>query len=248
MGPTEYVFHIDAFTPDTLPMGRLAEYLSALAELIGHAEHTHFVRVEPGSAQLVHKVDAVDAPKVEARLYQVRAGNAPREALKAQRELENLLANDNALGTLTERDTGKVVVPFVGRNRPKPIAFPPFRENATIQGQIVSVGGRDNTAHAQVQDGDVIHTNLSMSRDTAKKLAQLLYGPIVRLYGSGRFERQPDGVWKMLTFQVDRFERLDDQTVGEALADIRQIKGNRLMEPDSYWNVRRSEQSEGDEG
>jgi hypothetical protein len=46
MSPVEYVFRIDAFTPDTLPMARLAEYLSALAKLLGHQEHTHFVRVD----------------------------------------------------------------------------------------------------------------------------------------------------------------------------------------------------------
>jgi hypothetical protein len=238
MGPVEYVFRIDAFTPDTLPMGRLAEYLSALAKMLGHSQHTHFVRVEPGSAQLVHKVDAVDAPKVETRLNNVRIGEAPSDAMKAQRELEDLLANDNALGTLTESATGKVVVPFLGRNRAKPMIFPPFREDTTIQGQVVSVGGRDSTAHAQLQDGETIHTNLSMTRDVAKQLAPLLYGPIVRLHGNGRFERQADGVWKMLNFQVERYERLDDRLIKDALTGLRNIEGNRLMTKEAYWESR----------
>jgi hypothetical protein len=135
--PVEYVFSIDAFTPDTLPMARLAEYLSALAKLIGHPEHTHFVRVDEGSAQLVHKVDAVDAPKVETRLNGVRVGSAPRDALVAFQTLEDLLVNDNAAATFTEVATGRVLVPFVGRDRPKPLTFPPFRENTSINGQIV---------------------------------------------------------------------------------------------------------------
>ena len=245
MKPVEYVFRIDAFTPDTLPMRRLAAYLSALSKLLGHYEHTHLVSVEPGSAQLVHKVDAVDAPKVETRLQHVRAGEAPREALSARQELDDLLANDNAIGTLTERDTGRVVVPFQGRNRPKPIHFPPFRENATVQGQIVSIGGRDSTAHAILQDGEVTHTNLSMSRQTAKHLASLLYGPIVRLHGNGRFERQPDGNWKMLDFRVERFEELSDLPIGNALEGVRRIQGNRLMDPEAYWISRRLSASDG---
>lgn len=244
MEPVEYVFRIDAFSPDTLPMSRLAEYLSALAKMLGHAEHTHFIRVEAGSAKLVHKVDAVDAPKVEARLINVRNGQGPSDAIKAQRELEVLLANDNALGELAERATGRVVVPFLGRNRVKPLAFPPFREDTTLQGQIVSVGGRDSTAHAQLQDGDTVHTNLSMTRDIAKQLAPLLYGPLIRLHGSGRFERQADGVWKILTFQVDRFERLDDSSVRDALSDIRSAEGNRLMESEAYWKSRRWNEDE----
>jgi hypothetical protein len=247
MKPIEYVFRIDAFTPDTLPMSRLAEYLAALARLLGHSQHTHFVRVDPGSARLVHKVDPVDAPKVEMRLTNVRTGQAPADAIKAQRDLDDLLANDNALGALTESATGKVVVPFLGRDRAKPMVFPPFREDTSIQGQIVSVGGRDSTAHAQLQDGDRIHTNLSMTRDLAKKLAPLLYGPTVRLHGSGRFERQPDGIWKMLIFQVERHEILDNRPVKDVLAEFRKIDGNDLMAKEAYWDSRKwSEDEEGE--
>lgn len=234
MEPTEYVFRIDAFTPETLPMARLAEYLAQLAKLLGHAEHTHFVRVDPGSAQLVHRVDAVDAPKVETRLNGVRLGDAAKDALAAHRALDELLLNDNAIGTLTEAATGRIVVPFVGRNRPKLLGFPPFRQDAAIDGQIVSIGGRDNTAHAILQDGDVYHANISMKRDLARQLAKLLYGPIIRLHGSGRFDRRPDGVWNMLDFRVDRFEPLDERSLSETVSALRDIAGNGLMNADAY--------------
>ena len=85
MNPVEYVFSIDAFTPDTLPMARFAEYLVALAKMLGHAHHTHFVKLDKGSVMLVHKVDAVDAPKVEARLNNIRLGSAPKDAASANR-------------------------------------------------------------------------------------------------------------------------------------------------------------------
>lgn len=237
MGPIEYVFRIDVFTPDTLPMSRLAEYLAALARMLGHTEHTHFISLERGSAQLVHKVDAVDAPKVEARLNGVRVGQAPKDALKAQKDLDDLLANDNAIGALTERATGKVVVPFVGRNRPKPIVFPAFREDTSIQGQVVSIGGRDTTAHAILQDGEIIHVNLSMTREIARGLAPLLYGPIVRLHGNGRFERQGDGNWKLLDFRVDRYEKLDESLPKDFLREMGAIEGNNLMSREAYWNL-----------
>lgn len=230
MEPVEYVFRIDAFTPDTLPMARLAEYLAALARMVGHAEHTHFVRVDPGSAKLVHRVDPVDAPKVETRLNDVRLGTAPKEALAAQRTIENLLANDNAVGSLVETASGRVVVPFVGRNRPKALTFPPFKQETAIYGQIVSIGGRDSTAHAMVQDGETLHTGLTMTRDLARELAKLLYGPLIRLHGTGKFERQADGVWKMLDFRVDRFEEVSSRPVSEALNALRDIPGNRLLD------------------
>ncbi|SDD52693.1 hypothetical protein SAMN05444678_11523 [Sphingomonas sp. YR710] len=239
MEPVEYVFRIDVFTPDTMPMGRLAEYLGALARLLGHPEHTHFVRLEEGSAKLVHKVDAVDVPKVETRLNGIRVGDAPKDAMQAQKTIEELLVNDNAVATLTEVATGKVVIPFIGRNRPKPMVFPPFREDTTIEGQIVNIGGRDPSAHAVLQDGDVFHTHIQMKRDLARKLAQLLYGPPVRLHGNGRFERQPDGVWKMLDFRVESFELLDDRSVAETLAAIRVVPNNRLMDAEAYRDIAR---------
>jgi hypothetical protein len=246
--PVEYVFQIDVFTPDTLPMARLAEYLAALAKMIGHADHTHFMRVEHGSAKLVHKVDAVDAPKVETRLNSVRLGSAPTDAMAARRVLDDLLANDNAIGALSEAATGRVVVSFLGRDRPKPMSFPPFRENTTIDGQVVSIGGRDSTAHATLQDGDVFHVNLSMKREIARELAKLLYGPMVRVHGNGRFERQPDGVWKMHDFRVERFETLDERSVADTLSNIRNVPGNALMTKSAYHDIAafRSEEDQGE--
>lgn len=237
MKPVEYVFLIDVFTPDDLPLGRLAEYLGALARMFGHGEHVHFVRLESGSAKLIQKVDPVDAPKVETRLNGIRLGDGPKEALAARQAIEELLANDNAIGTLSEVETGRVVLPFVGRNRPKPVVFPPFRENTSIDGQVVNIGGRDSTAHATLQDGDAFHVNVSMKRELARDLAKLLYGPPVRLFGNGRFERQSDGVWKMLDFRVDRFVVLDDKTIGEALEAVRSAPSNGLLKPDIYSKI-----------
>lgn len=237
MDPIDYVFRIDAFTPDDLPMARLAIYLAELAKLLGHAEHTHFVRIDPGSARLVHRVDAVDAPKVEARLNSVRLGDGPKDAMAARRQLDELLANDNAIGELQEVASGQVVVSFIGRDRPKTISFPPFRQNTAIQGQIVNIGGRDETAHATLQDGAMYHVNVSMKRNLARQLAPLLYGPVVRLHGNGRFERQPDGIWKMLDFRVDRYEPLDEKSIAETLATVRALPGNGIMRPDSYQIV-----------
>lgn len=237
MEPVEYVFRIDAFTPDTMPMGRLADYLSELAKLLGHAERTHFVRLEEGSAKLVHKVEAIDAPKVAARLESIRIGDGPKDAVRAQKALEELLANDNALGTLTEVGTGRVVVPFVGRNRLRSLVFPPFREDTTIDGQLVNIGGRDSSAHATLQDGDVFHTNIQMRRELARKLAPLLYGPHIRLHGSGRFERMADGIWKMLEFRVERYEPLDGRSVADVMVTLRDTANNGLMDPGAYRDI-----------
>ncbi len=237
MNPVEYVFRIDVFTPQTLPMGRLAEYLSALAKMFGHSDHTHFVAVDPGSARLRAAIESVDAPKVAARLDCVRLGDGPKDAMAAKQTLEDLLANDNAVGTLTEAATERVVVPFVGRNRPRALVFPPFREDSSIDGKLVSIGGRDSTAHAILQDGNQIHSGVTMRRDLARELAKLLYGPTIRLYGNGRFERQPEGLWRMTDFKVDRYDILDNRPIRQVLEATRAVPNNGLMEGNAYQDI-----------
>ena len=32
----DYMLYIDAYSPETIPMGRLAEYMTAFADLLGH--------------------------------------------------------------------------------------------------------------------------------------------------------------------------------------------------------------------
>ena len=49
----EYRFTIDAYSPETLPMSRLAEYMAEVARLLGKVDQVHFVRLEPGSTVLV---------------------------------------------------------------------------------------------------------------------------------------------------------------------------------------------------
>jgi hypothetical protein len=243
--PVEYVFRIDVFTPETLPMGRLALYLAALAKMYGHEEHTHFIGVEPGSARLRTAVDPVDAPKVEARLNNLRIGQGTKDAASAKLLLEDLLANDNAVGALSVGDSDHIIIPFVGRNRPTRIIFPAFREDTTIDGVLVRIGGRDSTAHATLLDGETVHLGVTMSHAMARQLAPLIYGPALRLHGNGRFERQSDGVWKMSDFRVDRHEVLDDRPIHQVLETIREIPGNRLMDESSYRDISAQRDDEG---
>jgi hypothetical protein len=76
-----------------------------------------------------------------------------------------------------------------------------------------------------------------MKRELARELGKLLYGPMVRLHGNGKFERQADGVWKMDDFKVDRYEVLDERSLAETLTLVRTVPNNGLMEPDRYHLV-----------
>lgn len=247
MDPVEYVFRIDAFTPATIPMQRLGEYLTELGKMFGHAERTHFLGLTEGSAQVHAGVDYVDAPKVAQRLAQVSADDAPKEAMSAKRNINEMLAEDNAVATLYSADGNVLVVDFIGRNRVKPLLFPAFKEETSIEGQLVAVGGRDKTAHATLQDGDRVHSGIWMSREIARDLAPLLYGPTLRLFGVGKFERQADGVWKMLDFRTDHYEELLDEPATATLRKIGEIPTNGLMNPLAHLFVTQERDDGGDD-
>ena len=80
----EFRFRIDAFTPDTLPMERLAEYMTDLARMLGEPASVHFVRLDPGSTVLIQRIDEEAEPKVRHRVRTVRSGEGPADALAAR--------------------------------------------------------------------------------------------------------------------------------------------------------------------
>jgi hypothetical protein len=64
--------YIDAFTPESISMSRLAEYMTGFAVLLGQEEHVHFERLKPGSLSLAARSDQVAHNRVRRRLDEVR--------------------------------------------------------------------------------------------------------------------------------------------------------------------------------
>ena len=54
-GEEIYEFYIDAFTPETVPMARLAGYMADFAELLGHREHVHFGKLKQGRGSTIRR-------------------------------------------------------------------------------------------------------------------------------------------------------------------------------------------------
>lgn len=220
----EYRFKIDVFTPDTLPMARLAEYMARLADLLGHEQSVHFDRIEKGSAVLVPKIDDPDVPKVQERLQAVRRHAGPKDAQKAFEQLDRMLAKDNAIGTLIE-DTDAEIIKFPGRTRPQPITYGPFNEQGALSGVLIRIGGKDETVPVHIQDGDVIY-KCNTNREIARELAHHLFASPIRVKGSGRWHRDEEGAWELDRFNISEFEELDDAPLGEAVQKLRAVPGS----------------------
>ena len=222
--PEEYRLPIDVWTPATLPMGRLADYLTELSRLLGETANVHFKEVAPGSAVLVAEIEAPAAPKVRARLEKVRAGEGSGDALKAIKALDALLAGDNAVGALIGPDN-VVYVEFAGRNRPKPARYGPFRERGSLEGVIVRLGGTDRTIPVWLQDGAVTHI-CTTSIETSKRLAAHYRDGVLRVHGVGKWSRNPDGSWALEEFIIENFEVLDETPLEDVVRNLQAVKGS----------------------
>jgi hypothetical protein len=222
-GPIQYKFKIDAFTPETLPMARLAEYMADLAVLLGNEEKVHFVRLEGGSTVLVHTVEWEAGPKVVERIRLVKRAEAPPEAMRAYRSIDHRLACDNAVGRLISpaRDN---LIEFPGRSQPASQTYGPITQQETVDGVPIMIGGKTDPVPVHLEEGDVVHL-CHASRAVAKRMAEHLFAAAVRATGIARWHRDPDGIWIRDRFTIADFTLLTDEPLEDAVARLRTAAG-----------------------
>jgi hypothetical protein len=212
-------------------MARLAEYLAALAALLGHENSVHFVRLDPGSIQLVHKVDQEEENNVVMRLDTLRQERGTADVVKAYRRLDDMLAVDNAIGTLIA-DYQALVIRFPGRTGIKPLDYGTMSQRGCLDGIPIKVGGLGETVPIHLQEigpATLVHHCLA-SRGIARAIAVHLFNSPIRVYGAERWRRETGGAWALIRFTIDDFEVLDDAPLGTVVARLRAIPGNHWRE------------------
>jgi hypothetical protein len=120
----ELRFYMEPYTPDTLPLGRLAEYLAHLAKVIGDDGSVHLIELEEGSTVFVNNVDPEALPRIYDRIAAVKQGDAPRDAMDGYRALNAMLEQDNGSGALLE-PTGAQILQFPGQVGARNVRFSP---------------------------------------------------------------------------------------------------------------------------
>jgi hypothetical protein len=218
---TDFYFRIDAFTPSTIPMARLAEYMAGLAAILGEPGSVHFVKLEHGSTVLVHRVQSEAVPKVRARARAVRRGDAPRDALRAYENVNKMLLDDNGTAELKEHNSDGVIIPFPGMKSAEE-QFAGVRERGTIDGEVIRVGGPNKWVPVLIQTEGAALAGCWADRVTAKQLASLIFEQ-VRLHGTGKWDRTAEGKWTLREFIIERFEPLTAEPLSEALQRIRAL-------------------------
>lgn len=218
----EFRLTIEAYEPETMPMQRLAEYLAQLALMLGESTSVHFVRLEGGSTSVIHRIEREAIPKVKARTISVRRGVGPRDSVRAYRKINRMLRDDNGSAVWKEEKTEAEIIVFPGKDDAEE-AINGISQRGSIDGELVRVGGLQNVVPIMLK---CEHDELSgcwANKTIAKALGRKLFEP-VRLFGTGRWNRNDEGKWKLGVFRVESFVSLRDLPLSAALNEIRALQ------------------------
>jgi hypothetical protein len=206
-----------------MPMARLAEYMSALAQMLGEPTAVHFDRLQAGSTNLLHKIEREAIPKVLDRADSVRRGDAAKETLDSFRAINRMLREDGARGFYRQEDKRAKILMFPGRDEfiQRPLII---RQHGSMDGCLMRVGGIDATIHLTLQSEDRRIFGCWTTKAIGKRIARHLFEP-VRVHGIGKWLRDIDGNWEVQDFKVEAFEELDALPLSQALSTLRAIPG-----------------------
>jgi hypothetical protein len=217
----QYKFKINAYTPDTMPMARCAKYLAELADILGEENSVHFIKVATGSTQLVHKIESEAIPKVRDRIRLVSNGEGTAKAMRAYREINKMLQEDNGTAFLAK---GKAhILRFPGKEE-ESLKFTSVQQRGEVDGEVIRIGGSREIVPILLEVEGKEISGCHANRTIAKELAKNLFEP-VRLFGEGRWNRDNDGVWTLDHFVVDDFKPLEKISLSETILALREIKG-----------------------
>lgn len=228
--PNALEFSIDIFKPETIPMSRLAEYMSELAALYGSEASIHFKELRSGSAILKAVVDESATEAVASRLRLVHDSAAPDDLKRAYQNLNGMLKSDRAVGEI-KHTQGAVILAFPGRNTPVQKTYR-IKEAGVLDGVLIRIGGKDNTVPVWLKDMDGSIHKCEASSEMARELIKEYLSSPVRVTGQGDWLRGEDGTWTLEKFKITAWESLDEKPIADIVNAARNTRGNGWNELD----------------
>ncbi len=224
----EFRWKIDAYSADTMPLDRLAEYLAELAEMLGDAKHLHLLKVETSSTVPVLRIDDEAVERVRQRATDVKRGIAPVAVMQSYRRINVMLRKDKATATLIEGSAE--IIPFPGNQEPTDL-LSGVMQRGSLDGQLEKIGGARPWVPVKLRsmEGGTV-TGCFAKKGLAKELANHLFEP-VRLFGRGRWTRTASGQWVLDKFSVETFEKLSADPLGQVVSALRSVKADWRPNP-----------------
>lgn len=230
----QYELHVLGTSKKTLSLDDFADLAKKLADLLGEHDRVHFGALRDGSARLLARVDESARQDVGVQIAKVRLGAAPTKISK----LNDYLGSKGWRGELKNAD-GWVIIAFPGTPQKKPEQVQTVRQQDSLIGQVIKIGGRDDTVPMTLKTPDGAFVDVSVKgRDQAKKLAQHLFGADIKVNGNATWTRDEEGQWSCSDMEVLSFEETDSTPLVELFEALRRVPNNRwhqLEDPIAEW-------------
>ena len=218
---SEYRWVLEGFTPDTIPMNRLAEYMQQLAKLLGQEASVRFVRVEKNCVALVSKVDGgVAAGRVDARVSSVRRGDGPQDAMRAYQTLNGMVAQDDTSAAL--RKGSATVIRFPGIHVEPQEAIEIHDSGSVVAYLYMLYEAKDHGFHARFRmpSGGTLMCTVSgaIAIDLRKHLFET-----VKIFGRGLWRRDGTGKWEPTKFEIAEVVKIEDSSLRQVFEELRSL-------------------------
>ncbi len=230
----EYRFVLDAYTPETIPMARLAEYMADLAVLYGEQSAVHFVRVESSSTAVVSAIEEEADTRVAERLVAVQLDeNAPPEARQARESIARRAREDGGKAPYIASGAARILTFPTGEAVEAEPTYGPFWQSGNLTGSVYRAGGKGKIVSMKLEDRSTGTSYLCRAkRSVAKRLLEHMWGPAVRVSGRGQWLREANGQWRLIRFEIQDFSPLDHESLTETITRLRAIGGAWKDRPD----------------
>ncbi len=247
MGPTDehrvrLDFEIAGLSPRTVPVGRLARYLSLLSTALGDPKGLSLVAIGEGSLRAAFEAPDDAVSGIRARVAALDDGTAPKRPTKALRQLRTELSADGAGSATLRGAAGEPVLSLApSTNGEREIG--PIRDSGSVQGVPIRVGGRGEQVPVHLRNSGRVH-HCEADQDLARGIAAHLFRTPLRVHGEGRWLRNGQGKWLMLSFRIRSFEELSDDPLGVVMARLRAIDAEWKKRPDPLGDLMRLRKGE----
>jgi hypothetical protein len=219
-----FKFTVPGYSPDTMPLDRLMEYLNQLSIVLGSPGDLHLVAVEKGSTRPVLAMRHDVAAKARHHAREVAHGGGSQRRRDAFDTIRRMVAKDGGKPAVLRAPRGQVILKFpsVDIGQDQVIQF--LRQHTSIEGTLVRLGGIGENAQLLVQElnGSII-SGVIASRPLAQQMAPLIYHDL-KLSGIGTWHRNEEGKWQITRLHVQTFEPLDESSLEDVVEQLRAVK------------------------
>ena len=220
----EYRLKIANFTPETMPINRLLEYLGDLSALFGSPDHVHLVDIEAESVGPVLLVDEDAEQNAVDRIQMAKIGDGPQDAIDAIARLKHRLTEDGTSAELLSPFKGRLLDFAVHTIEETTTDWPPITQAGEVYGVPIGVGGKTDIVTVRLLD-DNVERYCSAQRSLASRLFDHMWEHTIRATGTGRWKRK-GSAWKLDHFLISDFEIVRGVNPGKEIEGLRKIEAS----------------------